>query len=165
MSENTVRSVEKDLDDLSIRILQLMNDNINCKMNIERTVRAGCLDLAKTRYILGSTNSVSTMKIPTENLSATTTVVSGVTGDEQVFELKRVTHQPSVGNTSKPKNQDPLKWFGILVPANLRQGQSWFVKAIDYGVQSATVTAQLNLSMERYNALMHTKNNLKNQKE
>lgn len=166
MSEKILKDIENELDDLSIKILQLMNDNIVCKMNIERAVRSGCLDLAKTRYILGNTNSVSTMKIPTENISATTTVVPSTTDEGiTVFELNRETPKKTEDNTVKTVNQDPLKWFGILVPTNLRQSQSWFHKAVDHSVQSANISTNLNLSIKRYNKLLTAKKAIKTESE
>ncbi|KAG8298620.1 hypothetical protein J6590_010618 [Homalodisca vitripennis] len=164
MSEMKLKSVEDELDDLAVRILELMNDSITCKMNIERAVRSGCLDLAKTRYILGNTNSVSATKIPTEELIATTTVVPSQSEDgKSVYELKRETPSKDPENKSKSTNQDPIKWFGFLVPTNLRQGQSWFLRAIDYSVQSANISAEMNASLDKYTQLKSDKKSLKSE--
>uniref|UniRef100_A0A1B6L225 Vacuolar ATPase assembly protein VMA22 n=1 Tax=Graphocephala atropunctata TaxID=36148 RepID=A0A1B6L225_9HEMI len=164
MPDTKLKDMEDELDDLAVRILQLMNDNIACKMNMERAVRSGCLDLAKTRYILSNTNSVSATKIPTEDLTATTTVVSSQLEEgKSVYELKRETPVKDSENKSKNTNQDPLKWFGFLVPTNLRQGQSWFLRAIDYSVQSANISVDMSVSLDKYSKLINDKNSLKSE--
>lgn len=163
MSELNLKEIENELDELSVRILELMNDNINTKMNIERTVRSGCLDLAKTRYIMGNTTSVSAMKIPTEDLTATSTVISSHEEEEKLsYELKRETVQ-KISSEEKLRNinKEPLKWFGVLVPTNLRQAQSWFLKALDISVQSANIVADLNASLDKYGKLSNRKSLLK----
>lgn len=44
----------------------------------------------------------------------------------------------------KPKQRDPLRWFGILVPPALRSAQSSFVSAAEDSVPSlATVMAEM----------------------
>ncbi|XP_054270348.1 coiled-coil domain-containing protein 115 [Macrosteles quadrilineatus] len=163
MSETNLKDIENELDELSVRILELMNDNISCKMDIERTVRSGCLDMAKTRYILGNTSSVSAMKIPTEDLNPISTVISSAEDGKLSYELKREPVQKvSSEDKSKNVNQDPLKWFGVLVPTNLRQAQSWFNKALDLSVQSANITVEINASLEKYDRLSSKKSSLKN---
>lgn len=136
----------EELDEICVRILELMNESIKCKLDLEKTLKSGCIDLAKTRYILGNTNSVSAMKIPTEDISASSTIVSTKEEENASFELNR----------EVPK-QDPLKWFGILVPSNLRQSQAWFSKTLDFSVQSANIGNDLNAKVDQYKTLLQKK--------
>lgn len=153
MSKINLKDIDDELDELSIRILELMNEHIDCKINLERAVRSGCIDLAKTRYIQGQTQ-VSAMNIPSEDLTATKTVMLSTTKEgKHTFELK---HE-NVDDKQKKSKQDPLKWFGILVPSNLRQGQAWFVKALDLSVQSANISADILVSVDKFEKLLSTK--------
>lgn len=158
MSEPNLKEIDNELDDLSIRILELMNEHIACKVNLERAVRSGCIDLAKTRYIQGQTQ-VSAMSIPTEDLQATKTIVSSTTEEgKRTFELKNETFSNESTDDKPNKNkQDPLRWFGILVHSSLRQGQAWFLKAIDLSVQSANISADIVASVEKFEKLQSTK--------
>lgn len=139
-------STADELDELCVRVLELMNENIKCKLDLERALKSGCMDLAKTRYILGNTNSVSATKIPTEDISASSTIVSTNEGEKVSFELKK-----------EVTKLDPLKWFGILVPSNLRQSQAWFSKTLDLSVQSANIGNDLSAVMDQYKTLLQKK--------
>lgn len=44
---------------------------------------------------------------------------------------------------SKPANQDPLKWFGVLVPQTLRLSQKSFQNAIQLAVEMANLQHRL----------------------
>lgn len=192
-----LKDICQELDTLSLRILRLMEDLIQCKLNIEKAMKNGSLDLAKARYIMGNTN-VSAIKLPTEESSeicALATVTR--TNDESsnlnniTFHLNRISpqeKQKSLNSNVKqrtnkdyedvkesdeesepllkeepslpePKSlfQDPIKWFGVLVPQNLRQGQSWFQKALEFVVQSANIQSELNASIIRFGNLLKTK--------
>lgn len=157
MSKINLKDIDDELDKLSMRILELMNEHIGCKINLERAVRSGCIDLAKTRYIQGQTQ-VSAMNIPSEDLTATKTVMLSTTKEgKHTFELKNENSNENTDDKPKKNKQDPLKWFGILVPSNLRQGQAWFVKALDLSVQSANISADILVSVDKFEKLLNTK--------
>ncbi|XP_075227512.1 vacuolar ATPase assembly protein VMA22 [Lycorma delicatula] len=190
-----LKDICHELDTLSIRILQLMNDLIQCKLNIEKAVKNGSLDLAKARYIMGNRN-VSSLQLPTEDgseVQALTTVISSKDEISNLnnlsYQLKRISpqekqrspktsikqrstkeyeefieldeeeSQPLLLQSSESKSavQDPIKWFGVLVPQNLRQGQAWFQKAIELAVQSANIQAELDASRIQFQNLLKRK--------
>ncbi|XP_042348350.1 coiled-coil domain-containing protein 115 isoform X2 [Plectropomus leopardus] len=54
-----------------------------------------------------------------------------------------------VRKTDQNPHQDPLKWFGILVPQSLKQAQSSFKQVIELSAEIATLqTAVLNTRRE-----------------
>lgn len=57
--------------------------------------------------------------------------------------------------------QDPLKWFGILVPAALRQGQAAFIQAVDQCVEIASLQNKLIATHQGYKELLKQKLRLK----
>ena len=42
------------------------------------------------------------------------------------------------------KVDDPLKWFGILVPNSLRSSQKCFQKAVEHSVECANIQNEIN---------------------
>ncbi|XP_041953608.1 coiled-coil domain-containing protein 115 [Alosa sapidissima] len=62
-------------------------------------------------------------------------------------QLKETSHEPK---TDHAEPQDPVKWFGILVPQNLKQAQSSFKQVIELAaeiaaLQSAVVASRVEL--------------------
>lgn len=56
---------------------------------------------------------------------------------------------PPVRKSDQNPQQDPLKWFGILVPQSLKQAQSSFKQVIELSAEIATLqTAVLNTRQE-----------------
>ncbi|XP_073984414.1 coiled-coil domain-containing protein 115 [Rhodnius prolixus] len=172
-----VEEICKELDSLSIRMLQLMKEYINVKLIIEDLIKNGSLHLAKSRYIMGNRN-VSALQLPSEesnDVIASTTVICKETTDEVLLlELSRLNiHRNGKGDDSdalrqrnkkkeedkleKECSRDPLKWFGVLVPHDMRQAQSKFNKAIEYVVECANLQIEM-LSVEaKYKRLLSKK--------
>ena len=44
----------------------------------------------------------------------------------------------------KSDSDDPLKWFGILVPSSLKQSQKCFQKAVERSVECANIQNEIN---------------------
>lgn len=51
------------------------------------------------------------------------------------------------------KYEDPIKWFGILVPQNLRLAQSSFKLALEFSVENANIQAELDACLSKYQEL------------
>ncbi|XP_029466564.1 coiled-coil domain-containing protein 115 isoform X2 [Rhinatrema bivittatum] len=60
--------------------------------------------------------------------------------------------------------QDPLKWFGILVPQSLRQAQSSFKQGVSLAGEIATLQSSIEVTREQFNSLMKKKKQLLTQK-
>ncbi|XP_012686199.1 coiled-coil domain-containing protein 115 [Clupea harengus] len=53
---------------------------------------------------------------------------------------KETSHKAKAGRTD---HQDPLKWFGILVPQNLKQAQSAFKQVIEHAAEIAALQSAI----------------------
>ena len=147
--------LEKELQDkLLIDMLDLIEQSVLCKMNIEATTNAGQLLLAKSRYIQGP-QTVSISQLPTENsndFKALQTVTRREGEAEDEFELN--THKVDKENGFI----DTIRWFGILVPRSLQLAQERFNKAIELVVECANIQSKLNNTI-KYILLLRNKSN------
>jgi len=190
-----ILEVCSELDDLMIRVLELMEEHIQCKLKLQEIMKSSCLDLAKARYIMG-THNVSYLQLPTEEsaeIRALRTVsVSVETGknlEHTVFKLCAVNpenvsseKQEEEGSLRKrtgkdeekckerddlsPKKcegngfvtaADPIKWFGCLVPQNLRQAQKGFHTALDAVIECANIQSELETTRKKVEKLSKLK--------
>lgn len=166
-------SVLNDLDELSARILDLMNQYIVCKTNIENHIRSGCLDLAKARYLKGNRN-ISSLQLPSEDATGVTAkyrVLSSPSNEDSVVKFESVENEVDnlteglenvslTDNGSPTKSQrvrrfsnDPLKWFGILVPRDLRQSKKTFENCLEIVIECSNIQSELIHCMEKYKTL------------
>lgn len=128
------------VDKLTIEMLDLIEQQVKCKINIENLVAHGHLQIAKTRYTQG-TRTVSTSQLPTENsneFKALNTVerVQNDIGDLQ-FNL-------NVQNVDKDEGFiDPINWFGILVPQSLQLAKEAFKKSVALSSECANIQSSL----------------------
>ena len=56
---------------------------------------------------------------------------------------------------------DPIKWFGYLVPQNLRQAQKGFHTALEFVIQSANIQAELEATCKKFENLLKLKTSLR----
>ncbi len=168
--------IEDELDQIMMRILILMDQYIKCQKNIENHLRSGCLDLAKARYIVGNRN-ISALQLPGDD-------ATGVTANFKVAEseMDEVTQFTSTDATeslenindgmenmtvnedeTKPKpmkySKDPLKWFGFLVPQNLRHSKTTFEKCLEIVVECANIQLQLQHNLKEFECRKKTLEN------
>lgn len=128
------------VDKLTIEMLDLIEQEVKCKMNMENLMAQGQIQIAKTRYTQG-TQTVSTSQLPTENsheFNALRTV-DRVTND--VGDLQLNLHVESVNKDDG--YVDPIKWFGILVPQSLQLAREAFQKSIEYSCECASIQSSL----------------------
>lgn len=190
-----ILEVCRELDDLMIQVLELMEEHIQCKLKLQEIMKSSCLDLAKARYIMGTRN-VSYLQLPTKEsaeITALRTVTSSVaTGknlEHIVFKLCTVNPENVVSekqeeagslrkktgkdedkckerNDLSPKKcegnefvtaTDPIKWFGCLVPQNLRQAQKGFHTALEMVIQSANIQSELEATRNKFEKLLKLK--------
>jgi hypothetical protein len=55
---------------------------------------------------------------------------------------------------------DPIKWFGYLVPRNLRQAQKGFHTALELAIQSANIQSELEATCKKCDKLLKLKTTL-----
>lgn len=147
--------IEKELQDkLLIDMLDLVEQSVLCKMNIESTTNAGQLLLAKSRYIQGP-QTVSVSQLPTENsndFNALKTVTKHENEIDDALEL-------NIHKIDKENGFiDTIRWFGVLVPRSLQLAQERFNKAIELVVECANIQTKLNNTI-RYILLLRNKSN------
>lgn len=152
--------LEKQLQDkLLIEMLDLVEQSILCKMNIETTANAGQLLLAKSRYIHGP-KTVSQSQLPTENsndFNALKTVSRSADDDITTTTMDSDTFQLNVQQIDKEMGfVDTIRWFGVLVPRSLHLAQECFHQAIEHVVESANIQMKLNKTI-RYLLLLRIK--------
>ncbi|KAJ8883571.1 hypothetical protein PR048_015415 [Dryococelus australis] len=152
-------AVCRQLDVLAVEMLELMQEQLRVKAQLTDVMKNGFLNLAKARYISGNT-SISALQLPSEDhdLRAQTTVV------REGGLLQLVTpesQQMAYGEGEEfEKSTDPLQWFGVLVPRNLRQAQSNFHSALEWAVDGANVQLRLQHCHNRYLLLLKVKQEL-----
>ena len=52
--------------------------------------------------------------------------------------------EKETSHEKKSDNDNPLKWFGILVPNSLKQSQKCFQKAVERSVECANIQNEIN---------------------
>lgn len=156
---------EDELDALAVRILKLTSQYIICKANIENHIRSGCLDLAKARYIVGNRN-ISSLQLPSEDAEGVVAkfkVSSTIRDDRKQYKglqsdvdsFTQRLQNLSVGSDDSKKqvkrfSNEPLKWFGFLVPQSLRQSKNTFENCLEIVIECANVQSELVYCMDKY---------------
>lgn len=172
-----------ELDDLTIRVLELIEEAVASKIRLEECMKLGSLHLAKARYIMGNSN-VSALKLPTEESTDVRALCAVSTTFEKmgnpVFELHKLEpnqkhnrgkeedeedeggveliglKELSIQQDSLSANvaSDPILWFGVLVPQNLRQAQNAYRQALEMAVEAANIQAELEATRLRRSQLI-----------
>ena len=132
------------LDKLCLEAFILMEQHIETKINLERCMCDGETYLAKSRYIMGQ-NKVSALQLPTEDspeINASAVIHSEK--DDTVYGQKLFDLELKNSKDPDYHSQNPLRWFGILVPQDLHNAQTKYKQALAWCVQSANVQTKLN---------------------
>jgi hypothetical protein len=143
------------LDDLTIEHLELMEEKVLVTVELEKILREGHLELAKARYIRGK-ESIGLLQIPSEeneikSLFNLETVYIKSDKDDSIeipnfdISLKKV-------DKDQKELQNPINWFGVLVPQNLKFAQKHFQDALYLSVKLANIQAQLTKTLNETNA-------------
>lgn len=137
------------LDKELLMLFDLIEQQVQCKLNIENVTIDGQLMIAKSRYING-TQTVSVAQLPTENSNefnalATVSCDPENSSTTNRFEINRHPIDKNSGHV------EPLKWFGILTPQSLLTAQQRFQNAIEYVCECANI--QVNVMQTLFNIL------------
>uniref|UniRef100_A0A1B0BBX9 Vacuolar ATPase assembly protein VMA22 n=1 Tax=Glossina palpalis gambiensis TaxID=67801 RepID=A0A1B0BBX9_9MUSC len=139
--------IEELLDALYLELLHLIEQQTECRVNIERLTKAGLLLLAKTRYVSGM-QTVSVAQLPTENsedFKALCRVVER--SDEEAVSGHKIQLIRSAVEKSEGY-YEPLHFFNILVPSSLRNAAEQYKKSIALLVESANIQREMLAVME-----------------
>lgn len=128
------------LDELSLKQVDLVDEQLVLLSKMNNLLTNGFIDMAKSRYISGE-RTVSITQIPGEDseIEAVTTVNRGYDNKMTV--------------SRNPDSYDPIKWFGVLVPASLRQSQQAFQKALEMAVEIINTRREWQESIEEFKNL------------
>nr|CAD7434242.1 unnamed protein product [Timema monikensis] len=175
MDKSEVETISKKLDDAIMEVLELMDELVKCKLMLEEITKSGFWNLAKARYIMGN-SSVSALQLPSEGTDADIVALSTVYKSDDQFTLQTISptkvKKTSTGELRKRTNNcivndevrekvpdgydvdqpelvDPVNWFGVLVPQNLRQAQSNFKSALELVVDSVNVQNRLKAAQAK----------------
>ncbi|XP_015172767.1 PREDICTED: coiled-coil domain-containing protein 115-like [Polistes dominula] len=163
--EKNIDDICNAIDKLVLRNLELIEEKVSTNVQMELLLRSGHIELAKARYISGKEN-VSILQIPVnmENISS-------------LFELESKFTEESDGKTSsfdislRKENefnediQNPIKWFGVLVPRNLRTAQKYFQESVYLAAKVANIHCELDSIANKLKALYLLKNAFSKQTE
>lgn len=144
------------LDKQTLDLFDLIEQQVQCKINIEKSTVDGQLMIAKSRYING-TQTVSVAQLPTKN-SAEFNALTTVCVDEQSKPNHFTINRQSVDKDSG--HVEPLKWFGILTPQSLLTAQQHFQKAIEFVGECATIQVNLLNTLSNLLQLSELKENI-----
>lgn len=157
----TVDEACEALDDLTLRSLELIEEKVSVTLQMEELLREGHIELAKARYIRGMEN-IGLLQVPVE-----------ADRFESLFEIQR-NDEGSVIEfdvVNKKKNndgeaiQDPIKWFGVLVPQNLRNAQKRFQAVLQISAKCANICTQILATEKKIEKLKTTKIELSEKEE
>ncbi|KAJ8922953.1 hypothetical protein NQ315_001499 [Exocentrus adspersus] len=136
------------LDKLTLDSLLLIEEKVRLTLNAENAMCGGEAHLAKARYIMGQ-NSVSALQLPTEN-SAEFTASAKVYPNEDEKLFGEASYELHLTGTAEGQTvQDPVRWFGVLVPQNLHSARGMFRQALQWAVQTVNIQKQLRATMEK----------------
>ncbi|GAB0092749.1 coiled-coil domain-containing protein 115 [Sergentomyia squamirostris] len=141
------------MDKLTIEVLDLMEDEVKQKIEIEKNSNSGQLLMAKARYIQGH-HTVSASQLPTENspeFKALTTLAE----DSEESPSKVALEEHSVDKENG--FIDPIKWFGILVPQSLQLARNRFKKTVELAVECTNTQLRLNKALVQLEGLREMK--------
>ncbi|KAM7364531.1 uncharacterized protein ACRADG_000989 [Cochliomyia hominivorax] len=146
------------LDGLYLELLNLIEQQTNCRVNIERTTNAGQLLLAKTRYNQGS-QTISMAQLPSENSEDFNALclVTEQTNEDTVAgsNIKLIRY-----NVNKADGYlEPMHWFTMLPSMSLRNAAEQFKKSVDFVVESANIQREMLSVMKSIEHLKALKQN------
>ncbi|KAK0182882.1 hypothetical protein PV327_000969 [Microctonus hyperodae] len=156
-----MREVHEKLDVLMLRIFELMEEKVRTTIEMECLLRDGHLELAKARYIRGK-ESVGIFRIPQEGQIHSLFDLE-TTFDENKFQSGIVPHFDISLKSKEHDNeiQNPIKWFGVLVPQNLKIAQRKFQESIYLVTKIANISAELEITCKEYQNMKNITNKLK----
>ena len=149
--EKSIDEICEALDNLTIENLELIEKKVTKTVELENLLRKGHIELAKARYIQGKEN-VGILQIPNEEfqMKSLFNLQSFPENEkliENIDEETSATHfyisLRKLDKDDKTEPQDPIKWFGVLVPQSLKTAQKHFQQAVYVAVELANIQAQL----------------------
>ncbi|XP_072755890.1 coiled-coil domain-containing protein 115 isoform X2 [Anoplolepis gracilipes] len=153
-------ALSEEIDELLLRKLELMEEKVRENVQMETLLKDGHIELAKAKYIRGKEN-ISMLQVPNNEDTVTSLfdLETNVTNDNENTEVNfDISLKKSSNETDGPR--DPVKWFGVLVPQNLKNSQKRFQESIYLAAKVANVQAELSSVLSKLKGLYVEKDNL-----
>ncbi|XP_076239399.1 vacuolar ATPase assembly protein VMA22 [Calliopsis andreniformis] len=154
----SIDDICKAIDENLLRNLELMEEKISINCQIENILKDGHIELAKAKYIRGKEN-ISILQVPEDEekvsslfeLETKLTEETGKIIPNFDISLKQL-------DKDSGEIQDPIKWFGVLVPQSLRIAQKRFQESLYLVVRAANVQAEIASVLDKLQSLYFLKN-------
>ncbi|XP_047347854.1 coiled-coil domain-containing protein 115-like [Vespa velutina] len=163
--QKNIDDICNDIDKLFLRNLELIEEKVSTNVQMELLFRSGHIELAKARYICGKEN-VSILQIPvhTENISSLFKLESKfIKESEDTISSFDISLREE--NEFGENIQNPIKWFGVLVPQNLRAAQKRFQESVYLATKIANIHCELDFISNKLKGLYLLKSALCKQSE
>lgn len=152
--------LSEEIDELLLRKLDLMEEKVRTNIQMETLLKDGHIELAKAKYIRGKEN-ISILQIPnnedivTSLFNLETKVTNESDDTTACFDISL-----RKSNDEVDKLTDPIKWFGVLVPQNLRNSQKRFQESVYLATRVANIQAELTSVLSKLKTLYVQKSNV-----
>ncbi|KYN21215.1 hypothetical protein ALC57_06408, partial [Trachymyrmex cornetzi] len=159
MSKN-VDVLSEEIDELMLRKLELIEEKVHGNIQMETLLKDGHIELAKAKYIRGKEN-ISMLQVPNNKDTVTslfdleTKTINEDNDTEPCFDIS---FKKLSDDADGPK--DPIKWFGVLVPQNLKNSQKRFQESIYLAAKIANTQAELISVLSKLKTLCIEKDSL-----
>eukprot|EP00096_Caligus_rogercresseyi_P010547 TRINITY_DN3896_c0_g2_i1.p1 TRINITY_DN3896_c0_g2~~TRINITY_DN3896_c0_g2_i1.p1 ORF type:complete len:185 (-),score=42.70 TRINITY_DN3896_c0_g2_i1:100-654(-) len=167
--------VSEELDSLYMKIVTLSQDLIVSKLFLEEQLMNGFNGLARTRYTLGGSQSISALQIPLDSEFPSLLKLDQTeclrTENRVRFNYLQLSQNNTNEEPSRLRNRkeeeknnkeedgvaekvfDPLSWFGVLLPRSLRESQNTFKRSSELVVDIANIQNEIGGIIARYKYL------------
>ena len=136
------------LDELTLKQVDLVDEQLVLMSKLSSLLTGGFIDMAKSRYINGE-KTVSTTQIP---------------GEDSIIEAVTTVDRDNMNKLTVSRNKevnDPIKWFGVLVPTSLKQSQQAFQKVVEIAVEIVNIRREWLKSLDTLEEEFKTLSSLK----
>ncbi|XP_014475258.1 PREDICTED: coiled-coil domain-containing protein 115-like [Dinoponera quadriceps] len=161
----SIDALSEEIDELLLHKLELIEEKIRGNIQMEILLKDGYIELAKAKYIRGKQN-IGILQVP----SNTDTMISLFDLETKVTNENDNTVQYFDISLKKSNNEsdspgDPIKWFGVLVPQNLKNSQKRFQESVYLATKIANIQVQLASVFSKLKTLYTQKHNLRCQSD
>ena len=152
----SIDDICKAIDENLLRNLELMQEKIDVNVQMEKILRDGYIELAKAKYIRGK-ESISVLQIPVEDEIVTLFELETKLTEETGKIVPNFDISLKKSDNSGDEIQDPIKWFGVLVPQSLRIAQKRFQESLYLIVRAANIQAEITSVVDKLQSLYFLK--------
>jgi len=149
---STSNNLHEILDKLLIDSLTLTQRHINLKLELESLMHDGEDGLVRARYIMGR-NSLSKLQLPSEDSNDVNAAAKVEFEEDSDVSAAGINERSLVMEKFDDLHANPIKWFGILVPASLHNAQDRFKRCLYKVVECVNVQKMLDRYLSLYKGL------------